>query len=223
MPDSSLKSGMTSHQHTRSHALTIIIPALNEANNIATTLSALQAMRARGVSVIVVDGDSDDETAACAVPLCDAVIQSPRGRAKQMHVGARHANHASAFLFLHADTKLPLDADMRIAEVLAQGFVWGHFDVRISGSHPMLPVIAWFMNHRSRLTGIATGDQAIFITRAAYDAIGGFPDQPLMEDIELTTRLTRTYGRAAAAAIRDVRVITSGRRWETHGVWRTIG
>ena len=200
----------------------MIIPALNESTNIVATLQSLQAMRARGVKVIVVDGDSEDDTVTRATTLCDTVIRSPRGRARQMHAGAGYARDASALCFLHADSALPANADLRIVDALARGYVWGRFDVQISGTHFMLPVIAWFMNHRSRLSGIATGDQAIFITRASYDEIGGFPDQPLMEDVELTSRLTRTYGRVACAAINDVRVRTSGRRWEKHGVWRTI-
>lgn len=196
--------------------LSIILPALNEASGISATLTALQALRAAGHELIVVDGGSVDATALLASVDADQVINSTRGRARQMNAGAAAAN-GEALLFLHADTRLPEQADSLIRNAL-QSRLWGRFDVEISGRPALLRVVAGMMNQRSRLTGIATGDQAMFMTRAAFDAAGGFPDQPLMEDIELSKRLKRL---GPPVCLRQ-RVITSGRRWERHGVWRTI-
>ena len=196
------------------------------------------------VEIIVADGGSADATRALAAPLADQVIEAPRGRARQMNAGAAAAG-GDALLFLHADTILPEAAptailvalfaakplaptvfsdiagqnletagDRRAASVVS----WGRFDVTISGAPSMLRVVAWSMNLRSRATGIATGDQAIFMTRTAFDAAGGFPDQPLMEDIEISRRLKRLSRPACLSA----KVVTSGRRWEMRGVWRTI-
>ncbi len=197
--------------------LSIVMPALNEAASIGSVLTALQPLRERGHEVIVVDGGSSDHTAALATPWADAVLDAARGRATQMNAGAAAARHA-VLLFLHADTRLPPQADALIQRAVDAGRVWGRFDVRIEGRAPMLRVVAALMNLRSRLSGIATGDQAIFVTRAAFENVGGFPLQPLMEDIELSRRLKR-LGRPAC--LRE-RVRTSGRRWEQRGVWRTI-
>ena len=197
--------------------LSIIVPALNEAAGIAATLSALAPLRARGAEVIVVDGGSNDGTAALAAAHADRVVASPRGRARQMNAGAAVAR-APLLLFLHADTRLPEGADRAIQAAIGRGAGWGRFDVHIDGRAHMLRVVAVMMNWRSRLTGIATGDQAIFVTREAFNRIGGFPDQPLMEDIALSCRLRRV---APPACLRG-RVVTSGRRWEQRGVWRTI-
>lgn len=221
---------------TRSGTLSIIVPALNEAAVIEAVLGPLQAWRAAGVEVLVVDGGSSDATVALALPLADRVIKAERGRARQMNAGAVAASGA-ALLFLHADTMLPEGAPGAVlAAICAQEClpptvsgqapggpfdsmrVWGRFDVRIAGQSRMLPVVAWCMNLRSRLSGIATGDQAIFMLRAAYDAVGGFPDQPLMEDIEICRRLKRL----GPPVCLNLQVQTSGRRWETRGVWRTI-
>jgi rSAM/selenodomain-associated transferase 2 len=197
--------------------LSIVVPALDEAGGIVATLSALQPLRERGAEVIVVDGGSRDGTAALAAAHADAVIVSPRGRARQMNAGAAAA-HGENLLFLHADTRLPERADALIIRALDAGSAWGRFDVIIEGRPAMLKVVAWMMNRRSRWTGIATGDQAIFVRRSVFDALGGFPDQPLMEDIELSRRLCRI---GPPACLRE-RVSTSGRRWEARGVWRTI-
>jgi rSAM/selenodomain-associated transferase 2 len=196
--------------------LSIVVPVLDEAEGIAASLQPLQVLRAQGHEVLVVDGGSRDGTPGFAQPLADRVIASPRGRATQMNAGARIA-HGDALLFLHADTRLPDAPPARIEQALRQ-HAWGRFDVAIEGRSPWLPVIAILMNLRSRLTGIATGDQAIFVTRAAFDAVGGYPEQPLMEDIELSKRLKRIGPPACLRA----RAVTSGRRWEQHGVWRTI-
>ena len=204
-------------RHPVTPVLSIIVPALNEAAGIVATLSTLAPLRTRGAELIVVDGGSEDGTPALADAWADRVVSGPRGRARQMNAGAALAR-APVLLFLHADTRLPDAADRLIQAAIAQGAGWGRFDVRISGPARMLRVVAVMMNLRSRMTGIATGDQAIFVTRIAFERAGGFPDQPLMEDIELSLRLRQ---QAAPACLRD-RVVTSGRRWEQRGVWRTI-
>lgn len=196
--------------------LSIIVPTLDEAEGIAATLMPLQGLRAQGHEVIVADGGSVDATATLVAALADRVISAPRGRARQMNAGAAVAD-GEALLFLHADTRLP-DGAVAVIEAALADHVWGRFDVRIAGRPFMLRVVAALMNLRSRLTGIATGDQAIFVTRAAFDAAGGFPGQPLMEDIEFSKRLKR-FG--PPACLRE-RVVTAGRRWEMRGVWRTI-
>jgi rSAM/selenodomain-associated transferase 2 len=200
--------------------LTLVMPVLNEAAGIDAAVQALAPLRARGVRVVVADGGSADDTVARARRWEGIeVIQAPRGRAAQMNVGARAAMGDGMLLFLHADTLLPPDADRLIAQALADGrFAWGRFDVHIDGRPWMLRVVAAFMNARSRWTGIATGDQAMFMTRAVFDAVGGFPAQPLMEDIEMSKRLRHV---SRPACLRQ-RVMTSGRRWEARGVWPTI-
>ena len=201
-------------------SLAIVMPVLNEAAGIEAALRALMPLMARGVRVLVADGGSADDTPARARRFGGVeVIEAARGRAAQMNAGAQAASGARVLLFLHADTTLPPDADRLIEQALAGGrHVWGRFDVRIAGRPRMLRVVAACINVRSRWSGIATGDQALFMTRAAFDAIGGFPEQPLMEDIEMSKRL-RTLSRPAC--LRE-RVITSGRRWESRGVWATI-
>jgi rSAM/selenodomain-associated transferase 2 len=200
------------------HRLSIVVPVLNEEAGIAETLGSLSGLRARGAEVIVVDGGSRDRTVALARPLCDRLISAPRGRAAQMNAGAGAAR-GDVLLFLHADTHLPAGADRLVREGLASsGRPWGRFDVRIAGRHPLFPLIATLMNLRSRATGIATGDQAMFVDRDAFAAIGGFPDIALMEDIVLSRRLKR-LGRPLCLR---ARALTSGRRWEKHGVVRTI-
>ncbi len=197
--------------------LSVIVPMLEEAAGIAATLQALMPLRAQGHEVIAVDGGSHDATPALAAPLADAVLSSPRGRARQMNAGAAAAQ-GDVLLFLHADTALPARAASAIETAVAAGARWGRFDVRISGRSAMLPVIARLMNARSRLTGIATGDQAIWVVAALFRERGGYAELPLMEDIELSRRLRAI---SPPACLRE-RVLTSGRRWDTHGVWRTI-
>lgn len=198
--------------------LSIVVPALDEAATIADTLAALAPLRAAGHELIVVDGGSRDATVERSRPLADRVIEAPRGRARQMNAGAALAHHAR-LLFLHADTRLPAGAADAVLAALDAGASWGRFDVHIDGRSPWLRVVAALMNLRSRLTGIATGDQAMFVRRDAFEAIGGFPDQPLMEDVELSRRLKRHTGRPACLR---ARVRTSGRRWDHHGVFRTV-
>jgi rSAM/selenodomain-associated transferase 2 len=198
--------------------LSVIVPVLDEAGSIASLLEALAPLRARGAEVIVVDGGSRDDTPALARAAANRVLTAERGRASQMNAGAQAAT-GDILLFLHADTRLPPDADRLVREALAGGArVWGRFDVRIEGRHPLLGLVAALMNRRSRLTGIATGDQAIFATRRAFEAAGGYPDIPLMEDIVLS----RCLKRLSRPACLPARVTTSGRRWEQNGVLRTI-
>ena len=193
--------------------LSIIMPVRNEAAGIREALEALAPLRARAHEVIVVDGESDDGTASLAAAACDQMLVTPRGRALQMNTGAQVAS-GDALLFLHADTRLPEGADELVFAALARSS-WGRFDVRIASRRALLALVACGMNLRSRLTGIATGDQAIFVRR---DAFPGFPEIPLMEDIALSRALKR---RERPACLR-ARVVTSARRWEARGVLRTI-
>jgi rSAM/selenodomain-associated transferase 2 len=198
--------------------ISIIIPALDEAAGIAATLAPLQPLRARGHEVVVVDGGSTDGTPELARPLVDRVVASERGRARQQNAGAAAAA-GSILLFLHADTLLPEGADARVLDGLrASGRGWGRFDVRLSGAHPALRVVERMIGIRSRLTGIATGDQAVFVRRDWLQRAGGFPSIPLMEDVALSKTLRRM---GPPLCLRD-RVVTSSRRWEERGVWRTM-
>ena len=199
-------------------ALSIIIPCLNEASGIVATLERLQPLRERGVEVIVVDGGSSDDSVALAAALADRVLVAPRGRASQMNAGAAVAC-GSVLLFLHADCTLPADGDRLIVDGLQTGGQrWGRFDVSLAGAHPLLGVIAFMMNWRSRLTGIATGDQGIFVARGLFVDAGGFPAIPLMEDIALSGILK---SQGAPLCLR-ARIAASGRRWDEHGALRTM-
>ncbi len=220
--------------------LRIVMPVLNEAgatdgtrgsSQLRDSLQALRPLRERGAELIVVDGGSTDDTWAVARALADHVLLAPRGRAAQMNAGAQHPvlpcthqhgdqNSAvtNVLLFLHSDTRLPADADHLIGAAIQNGAVWGRFDVQIGSTHPALRWVAWLMNLRSRLTGIATGDQALFVTREVFERVGGFGDVPLMEDIALSSRLKKI---GAPACVRP-HVTTSARRWQEHGIWRTV-
>src|SRR5258708_16049477 len=199
-------------------SLSIVVPTLNEAAGIVVFLDALQPLRERGVELILVDGGSRDGTVAAAAPLVDQVLSSPRGRALQMNAGAARAG-GDVLLFLHADARLPRDAERLILDGLREtGGGWGRFDIRLSGAAPMLRVVEWMMNRRSRLTGIATGDQGLFVDHGLFDAVGGFPAIALMEDVALSATLKR-HGRPLCLA---QKVVASSRRWEKHGIWGTI-
>lgn len=199
--------------------LAIVIPALNEAANLSRLLPDL-ARGCPGADIVVVDGGSGDDTAAVVARLPGPrLLESARGRAVQMNHGARAAG-GDTLLFLHADSRLPDGAARAIEQALAEpGVVGGRFDVRFDNERPLYRIIAWFMNTRSRASGICTGDQAIFVRRADFEAVGGYPDIPLMEDIELSRRLKR---RGRLRALR-LRVTTSARKWEREGPLRTIG
>lgn len=197
--------------------LSIVIPVLNEAVGIEAALTPLQPLRiAMPIEVIVVDGRSCDDSARIAKPLVDRLITSPAGRARQMNLGAQHAS-APTLLFLHADTQLPKNAVEQITQAL-NCYAWGRFDIELAGRSGWLPVVSWMMNQRSRLTGIATGDQGLFMHASSFKAVGGFPEQPLMEDIELSKRLKRVSRPACLKA----KVVSSGRRWDEFGAWKTI-
>lgn len=188
---------------------------------IGRTLSCLQAMRQRGHEVIVVDGGSDDETLAIATPLADEVLHSKPGRARQMHTGANRAS-GEILWFLHADTRVPDEADQLILAALGKDLQhdrhWGRFNIRLSGKKLVLQLIALLMNIRSRLSGIATGDQGIFVRRTLYEKLGGFPEQPLMEDIELCKQLKHISPPLCIKTALE----TSSRRWEERGIVRTV-
>jgi rSAM/selenodomain-associated transferase 2 len=196
--------------------LTIVIPVLNEAAIVVAALQSLAPLRARGAEIIVADGGSHDGTARLAEPLADRIITVRRGRGAAMNAGAALGG-GDVLLFLHADTALPDGADRLIDAALTRR-AWGRFDLRIAGRHPLFAVIARMINLRSWATGIATGDQAIFVSREAFAAVGGFPDLPLMEDIALSRRL-KCLCRPFCVA---TPVVTSGRRWEHNGVLSTI-
>ena len=198
--------------------LSFIVPVLNEADGIEHFLLSLRACSQTPCEIIVVDGGSSDATAALAAAHCDDVIVSGRGRAVQMNAGARRST-GMLLCFAHADSSLPPAADQSIRAALGDGVrKWGRFDVRLSGRHPLLRVVERLMNWRSRLTGIATGDQAIFMTRDLYESAGGFPEIALMEDIAMSRKL-KSLGPPVCLS---QRLITSSRRWEQHGVFRTI-
>jgi rSAM/selenodomain-associated transferase 2 len=193
--------------------ISFVIPVLNEAPAILAALAALAPQRARGHEVIVVDGGSEDGSRELAAPLADRAIAASRGRGRQMNAGALVAS-GEALVFLHADTRLPANAEELIFHALRRN-LWGRFDVAIEGRSTLLPVIACCMNLRSRLTGIATGDQAIFVRREAFE---GFPEIALMEDVAFSRAMKR---RSPPACLR-AKALTSGRRWERHGVLRTM-
>ena len=201
----------------QSMKLSVVVPVLNEAAGLPGLCEHLMPLVRQGVEVILVDGASEDGSADLIECMGFSLVRAPRGRALQMNAGAAAAS-GDVLLFLHADTRLPPAALQRLESRVTQVHDWGRFDVCIEGRSAMLKLVAWMMNTRSRLTGIATGDQALFMTRAAFDAVGGFPPQPLMEDIEMSRRL-RALARPICLADQ---VRTSGRRWEQRGVWRTI-
>lgn len=198
--------------------LSIIIPALNEEDAIVEMLASLQPLRQAGHELIVVDGGSDDQTLQLAEPLVDHAIESPAGRARQMNSGAALAAR-EILLFLHADTRLPDDAAHQIDAALNRTMkVWGRFDVRLSGRHFMFRVIERMINLRSCISGVATGDQAIFVRRGVFELFGGYAEIPLMEDVELAKSL-RSISRPCCI---NSPVVTSSRRWEEYGIIKTI-
>jgi rSAM/selenodomain-associated transferase 2 len=198
--------------------LSIIIPIYNESEQLAELFDHLEPYRERGHQIIFVDGQSDDNSVELVDQAGYLVIPSERSRAGQMNTGARKATE-DVLLFLHADTRLPENADQLIGSALANTrYVWGRFDAQITGNHLLLPVVATMMNARSRLSGIATGDQGIFVRRTVFENLGGYASQPLMEDIELSRRLLTL---AKPQYLRQ-KVTTSGRRWVLRGVCKTI-
>lgn len=199
-------------------SISIIVPMLNESSQLPDLLEHLLEYKKAGCELILVDGGSTDQSAEQAEALGFTVLRSEKGRAIQMNIGAKDAS-SDILLFLHADTRLPENAGQIIARVFEdENAQWGRFDIKITGQALMLKVVAWFINQRSRLSSIVTGDQAIFIRRNLFETIGGFPVQALMEDIEFSKRLQDISKPLALPE----KVITSGRRWEQQGIWRTI-
>ncbi len=198
--------------------ISFIIPTLNEETIVGATLQTLQSSRERGHEVIIADGGSNDGTLVACTGLVNHVLPSERGRARQMNAGAAVA-HGDVLLFLHADTQLPTDADFRVLTAMArEETVWGRFDIRLAGRNPVYRLIEFMMNLRSRVSGIATGDQAIFVRRSIFRTLGGYSDIPLMEDIAIC----RALKRFARPCCLRVRAVTSCRRWEERGILRTI-
>lgn len=198
--------------------ISVIIPVRDEGAVIDAILQDLRCLRAAGAEVIVVDGGSRDDTVARARAGADRVLSAPRGRARQMNSGAAAARGALLW-FVHADTRIdPAAADDLRGLARDPGFVWARFGVRLSGPRPLFRLVASMMNLRSRLTGIATGDQGLCVRREVFESVGGFPDLPLMEDVALS-RLLRARARPRCL---PVRLTTSSRRWERDGAWRTI-
>ena len=213
-----LSEGYGRRSSGRTPSISVVVPVLDDAEAIARSLKPLQVLRGGGVEVVVVDGGSRDGTPDTARPLCDRILDAPRGRARQMNAGADAAG-GRVLLFLHADTQLPSGWSGMVRDALEdRGREWGRFDVRLDGAHPMLRVVERAMNLRSRLSGIATGDQAMFATRTAFRTAGGFPDIALMEDVALSRALR---ARSWPACLRPP-VVTSSRRWERDGIARTI-
>ena len=198
--------------------ISIIIPVLNEEDNILSFLQPLQKFREQGLEVVVIDGGSTDSTVEIARAFCDVIDITEKGRAKQMNAGANKAN-GDILLFLHADTFLPGDFMSVVEKKLFESDrVWGRFDINLSGSARSLRVVEFFVNLRSRWTGVATGDQAIFIKTTIFRKLGGYQNIPLMEDVALSKSLKKI---SPPLCLKD-KVITSSRRWEKFGVWRTI-
>jgi len=197
--------------------LSIIIPVLNEVVALVKAVDGIDLLRRSGAEVIVVDGGSQDGTVALATELADRVLSTATGRAMQMNCGAKIAA-GDYLLFLHADTVMSDDAQSRLLVTIQKHPVWGRFDVRLSGHYSIFRVVEYFMNLRSRVTGIATGDQAIFVNRDVFHKLGGYPEIPLMEDIVLSTQLRRWDSPLCIAS----KIISDSRRWESNGVIRTI-
>ena len=198
-----------------SHSLSIIIPTLDEAKNIGTTLALLKAC-APEAEIIVVDGGSTDDTVKLAQEHAQ-VIQGTRGRAAQLNLGASKAT-GEWLVFLHADTALPENFGSAIDRATAEGYSAGVFGLTIAGRHPLLPLLGWGATMRTSLRKIFLGDQAPFIRRALFAELGGFPQQPLMEDFEFACGLKRKNVRVYVSPLR---VKTSGRRWDNKGFFRT--
>jgi rSAM/selenodomain-associated transferase 2 len=197
--------------------LSIVIPVLSESEQIERCLNGLQLLRQRGHEVIVVDGGSNDDTVLLALPLCDRVIQSEKSRAIQMNSGAANAT-GHCILFLHADTILPpgiTDLFLQLKNIEKE---WGHFDIKLSGRNCLFRIIETCMNIRSRLTGIATGDQTVFVGKDLFNEINGFPEIALMEDIAISRILIK---HSKPVCFRE-KVVSSSRRWEENGILKTI-
>ena len=198
--------------------LSVVVPVLDDATALRDRSDELRGLASAVHEVIIVDGGSIDGSVEIARMLTRKCFSTGPGRSRQMNEGARRSS-GDVLVFLHADTRLPEGAPCRLAQALADSHaLWGRFDVRLSGEHWMFRVIEWAMNWRSRLTGIATGDQAMFVRKGAFERAGGFPLIPLMEDVALSRRLRRL----ARPVCLCERVVTSSRRWQRDGILRTV-
>ncbi|MEH6503631.1 MAG: TIGR04283 family arsenosugar biosynthesis glycosyltransferase [Cycloclasticus sp.] len=197
--------------------ISVIIPCLNEAVTLPETLASLQALKQQGVELIVVDGGSSDNTVALATPLVDKMLIAPAGRSNQLNKGAEVAQGV-LLVFLHADTRLPADAHVLLLGAANSETCWGRFDVRLDGQQWAFRLIEKLMNWRSCLTGIVTGDQAIFVSKALFEEVGGYPPIALMEDVAISKLLKK---RSRPVCFHSA-VITSSRRWQQNGILRTI-
>jgi rSAM/selenodomain-associated transferase 2 len=197
--------------------LSVVIPCLNEGGQLVALLRSLQYLRAQGHEVILVDGGSDPPLPAVLEVFVDKLLITPPGRAVQMNCGRASATGVLLW-FLHADSQIEAGIERGMFKAAGSELLWGRFDIRLSGTHPLLRIVEWMMNWRSRITGIATGDQGLFMHKRLFDRVGGFPQQPLMEDIEISRRLKRIV---APCCLRE-RLITSSRRWESAGIAVTI-
>lgn len=197
--------------------LSVIIPTLNEAAIIGSALESLRTLRGIELEIIVVDGGSTDRSAEIALHFADKVLIKPSGRAIQMNLGAKHAT-GNYLLFLHADTRVPLETLKILRQSFQRQCTWGRFDIRLTGQNPLFRVVEYCVNFRSRLTGIATGDQCIFVRRELFCRMGGYTEIPIMEDIALSKKL-KCF--AAPVCLRQ-KITTSSRRWEQRGIFRTI-
>lgn len=204
--------------------ISIIVPVLNEAEQLPELLLHLQQWKNQSCDIIVVDGGSSDHSLQLLEKSSFTILHSERGRARQMNLGAQFAQ-SNILLFLHADTRLPENAKKLVLAALAsEQEHWGRFDVALRAENQtfyqqtMYAIISWFINQRSRLSGIATGDQAIFVKHSTFTSIGGFVEQPLMEDVELCRQLKKI---ASPICLKE-KVTTSARRWQSKGVWRII-
>jgi rSAM/selenodomain-associated transferase 2 len=197
--------------------LSVVIPVRNEAQALPRLLDDLAVLRALGAELIVVDGGSSDGTCELALGRVDRLLRTAPGRALQMNAGAAVAQ-GDYLWFVHADTRIGAEALHSLLKVLDERPLWGRFDVRLSGPGLALSVIGGMISLRSRLTGIASGDQGVFVARERFEALGGYAPIPLMEDLHLCRRLK------ALARPRCLRpaLLTSSRRWEQHGIWRTV-
>lgn len=208
---------MEPRTQNKTQHISIIIPVINEASSIVAFLKSLQHYRENGHEIILVDGGSSDNTVNLIDQYVDHSLVCTLGRATQMNLGARHAKN-NCLLFLHSDTYLPDSADTLILNSLSNQNHWGRFNIKLTGQHFIFRIIESMINLRSKYTGVATGDQAIFINKNIFDKIKGYPDIKLMEDIALSKRLRKQY----SCAYLTEKVTTSSRRWEKNGIFRTI-
>lgn len=197
-------------------SLSIIVPVLNEENHLPLLLKDLSLCCCEDDEVIIVDGGSTDDGVVNAQGLVDLVMEATKGRATQMNQGASMSS-GKVLWFIHADCRLDRACRMEIEKAIEAGFMWGYFDVTIGGTRRIYRIIEWFMNNRSRISRIATGDMGIFVTRELFEDTGGFPDIELMEDIALCKKIKKTK-----PFVSGRRLIISERRWEKHGIFKTI-